>query len=617
MTILVLRGYTLITKLVGDIMSKIKVMDEILANKIAAGEVVEKTMNVVKELVENSIDAKSSEITIKLIESGVKEIEVSDDGIGMDEDDAKMAFLRHATSKLKNLDDLFYIESLGFRGEALPSIASVSNVRLKTSDGTTGTLVMLNGGEDMEVTRADLQKGTTITVSNLFYNTPVRLKYLKNLYVELANIVEYVNKMALSYPNIKFTLINNDKLLLQTDGSGDLLKVIYQIYGIDITKKMVEIREENDDYYISGYISYPEVTKSNRNSITTLVNGRVIKNNELNKIIVDCYHTYIPKDKFPIIVLNIDVDPILIDINIHPTKMDIKFSKMDSLKELVSEVITKKLKELVLIPNISVRDVSNISEVKNQINGYIQEKNMQSKNIEEIRLDFSVNEEPVVYNDENNLTDNDSSLTQNSESYTTIEPVYRIKEMIPRGIVYSTYIIAENEDGMYIIDQHAAAERINYEKVLKALKNHVVFVDLLVPIKVELPAHEYLIVRNNFSILEEYGFKAEEFGINTILIRSHPNWIMDDIAEECVRKVIDIIASKESFDFDQFVWRMAATMACRMSIKANDYISYDDQVWLLNELRKCENPFTCPHGRPTIITYTKYDLEKLFKRSID
>ncbi len=617
MTILVLRGYTLITKLVGDIMSKIKVMDEILANKIAAGEVVEKTMNVVKELVENSIDAKSSEITIKLIESGVKEIEVSDDGIGMDEDDAKMAFLRHATSKLKNLDDLFYIESLGFRGEALPSIASVSNVRLKTSDGTTGTLVMLNGGEDMEVTRADLQKGTTITVSNLFYNTPVRLKYLKNLYVELANIVEYVNKMALSYPNIKFTLINNDKLLLQTDGSGDLLKVIYQIYGIDITKKMVEIREENDDYYISGYISYPEVTKSNRNSITTLVNGRVIKNNELNKIIVDCYHTYIPKDKFPIIVLNIDVDPILIDINIHPTKMDIKFSKMDSLKELVSEVITKKLKELVLIPNISVRDVSNISEVKNQINGYIQEKNMQSKNIEEMRLDFSVNEEPVVYNDENNLTDNDNPLTHNSESYTTIEPVYRIKEMIPRGIVYSTYIIAENEDGMYIIDQHAAAERINYEKVLKALKNHVVFVDLLVPIKVELPAHEYLIVRNNFSILEEYGFKAEEFGINTILIRSHPNWIMDDIAEECVRKVIDIIASKESFDFDQFVWRMAATMACRMSIKANDYISYDDQVWLLNELRKCENPFTCPHGRPTIITYTKYDLEKLFKRSID
>lgn len=592
-------------------MAKIKVMDEILANKIAAGEVVEKTMNVVKELVENSIDAKSTEITIKLIDSGVKEIEVSDNGIGMDEDDAKMAFSRHATSKLKNLDDLFYIESLGFRGEALPSIASVSNVRLKTSDGSTGTLVTLKGGESITVERAALQKGTTITVSDLFYNTPVRLKYLKNLYVELANIVEYVNKMALSYPNIKFSLINNDKPLLMTDGSGDLLKVIYQIYGIDITKKMVSIGGENDDYYISGFISYPEVTKSNRNSITTLVNGRVIKNNELNKIIVDSYHTYIPKDKFPIIVLNIDVDPILIDINIHPTKMDIKFSKMDALKELVESLITKKLKELVLIPNISVRDVSNISEVKNQIKNTLIEEKDDSKFIEEMTFDFTVNENATIYNE----STNDDNV--NDESCGIVEAVYRIKEMIPRGIVYSTYIIAENEDGMYVIDQHAAAERINYEKVLNALKENVVIVDLLVPIKIELPSHEYLVVKNNFSILEEYGFICEEFGLNTILIRSHPNWIMDDVAEECVRKVVDIIATKESFDFDQFVWRMASTMACRMSIKANDYISYDDQVWLLNELRKCENPFTCPHGRPTVITYTKYDLEKLFKRSID
>lgn len=583
-------------------MSKIKVMDEILANKIAAGEVVEKTMNVVKELVENSIDAGSSEISIKLVDSGVKEIEVSDDGIGMDENDAKMAFSRHATSKLKNLDDLFYIESLGFRGEALPSIASVSNIRLKTSDGSTGTLVTLKGGEELTISRCDLQKGTTITVSDLFYNTPVRLKYLKNLYVELANIVEYVNKMALSYPNIKFTLINNDKTLLMTDGSGDLLKVIYQIYGADITKKMVSINGENDDYYISGYISYPEVNKSNRNSITTLVNGRVIKNNELNKIIVDSYHTYIPKDKFPIIVLNIDVDPILIDINIHPTKMDIKFSKMDALKELVESLIVKKLKELSLIPNISVRDVSNISEVKNQIRNTKEEIVTTEKYLEEISFDFSINEDNTNYS---------------SDDEPVEETTYRIKEMTPRGIVYLTYIIAENEDGMYIIDQHAAAERINYEKVLNALKENVVIVDLLVPIKIELPTHEYLVVKENFSILEQYGFIAEEFGINTILIRSHPNWIMEDVAEECIRKVIDIISTKESFDFDQFVWRMASTMACRMSIKANDYISYDDQVWLLNELRKCENPFTCPHGRPTIITYTKYDLEKLFKRSID
>ena len=584
-------------------MSRIQVMDEILANKIAAGEVVEKCMNVVKELVENSIDAKSTEISIKLIDSGVKEIEVSDNGIGMDENDATMAFMRHATSKLKNLDDLFNIESLGFRGEALPSIASVSNVRLKTSDGETGTLVTLNGGKDLKVERSDLQKGTTITVSDLFYNTPVRLKYLKNLYVELAHIVEYVNKMALSYPNIKFTLKNNDKVLLTTDGQGDLLKVIYQIYGVDITKKMIPIEGENDDYYISGYISYPEATKSNRNSITTLVNGRVIKNNELNNIITECYHTYIPKDKYPIIVLNIDVDPILIDINIHPTKMDIKFSKMDALKELVSSLIEKRLKELTLIPTVAVRDNYSVSEVKQQIKEEktSEEKEVEEKVYEELTLDFTIQEEKKEYIEE--------------QEEPTFE--YRIKEMIPRGIVYLTYIIAENEDGMYIIDQHAAAERINYEKVLNSLKTEVKVFDLLVPIKIELSQPEFLIVKENFNQLEEYGFQVEEFGLNTIIIRSHPNWIPEDISEDCIRKVVDIIADKKKFDFDQFVWRMASTMACRMSIKANDYTSYEDQVWLLNELRKCENPFTCPHGRPTIITYTKLDLEKLFKRSLD
>ena len=586
-------------------MSKIQVMDEILANKIAAGEVVEKTMNVVKELVENSIDAGSDEIEISLIDSGVKEIIVSDNGIGMEEEDAKMAFSRHATSKLKNLDDLFYIESLGFRGEALPSIASVSNVTLKTSDGKTGTLVKLTGGKDMQVERCDLQKGTTITVSDLFYNTPVRLKYLKNLYIELSNIVDYVNKMALSYPNIKFTLKNNDKVLLQTDGSGDLLKVIYEIYGVDITKKMIPINGENDDYYISGYMSYPEATKSNRNSITTLVNGRIIKNNELNKIITECYHTYIPKDKFPIIVMNIDVDPILIDINIHPTKMDIKFSKMDTLKELVTKLIETNLKELTLIPTVSVRDNYSVSEVKTQIKKSEQEEKKQvveEVKYENITLDFEIQEQKIEEN--NNQTEKE-------------EVHYRIKEMTPRGIVYLTYIIAENEDGMFIIDQHAAAERINYEKVLKLLKETNTPLDLLIPVKIELSTPEFLIVKENFDLIKSYGFEIEEFGLNTVIIRSHPSWIETTIAEECIRKVIDIFAENKKFDFDLFVWRMASTMACRMSIKANDYISYDDQLWLLNELRKCENPFTCPHGRPTIITYTKSDLEKLFKRTLD
>ena len=590
-------------------MSKIKVMDEILANKIAAGEVVEKTMNVVKELVENSIDAESDEIKIELIDSGVKEVRVEDNGIGMDREDATLAFSRHATSKLKNLDDLFNIESLGFRGEALPSIASVSNIELKTSNGTVGTYLTLSGGKNMQVEESDLQKGTTIVVKDLFYNTPVRLKYLKNLYVELANITEYINKMALSYPNIKFTLINNGKTLLSTDGKGDLRKVIYEIYGADITKKMIEISGENDDYYIHGFISYPEMQKSNRSAITTLVNGRVIKNNDLNKIITEAYHTYIPKDKFPIIVLNIDVDPILIDINIHPTKMDIKFSKMDTLKTLVYELITEQLEKLTLIPTISTRTEEALRETTIPLyRAFKKEEDIPPKqNYEEVVLDFSAAEPSTTE------TVNDDDKTEDQEE----KKGPRIKEMIPRGIVYSTYIIAENEDGMYIIDQHAAAERINYEKVLKSLKEKVIPIDLLIPVKIELTTNEFLIIKNHLQTLQQYGFLAEEFGTNTIIIRSHPNWIEEDIAEECIRKVVDIIISKENFDFDQFVWRMASTMACRMSVKANDYLSYDDQVWLLNALRNCENPFTCPHGRPTIITYTKYDLEKLFKRSLD
>ena len=594
-------------------MSKIKVMDEILANKIAAGEVVEKCMNVVKELVENSIDAKSDEITIKLIDSGVKEIEVIDNGIGMDEEDAIMAFQRHATSKLTKLDDLFYIESLGFRGEALPSIASVSDVKLKTSNKEIGTEITLSGGKNLKVKRSDLQEGTTITVKNLFYNTPVRLKYLKNLYVELAYIVEYINKMALSYPNIKFTLINNDKILLQTTGNNDLLKVIYDIYGVDITKKMIPINSENDDYYIHGYISYPEVTKGTRNSITTLVNGRVIKNNELNKCIIDCYHTYIHKGRYPVIILNIDVDPILIDINIHPTKMDIKFSKFEELEDLVIKSITEKLEELTLIPEVSVRDSYSVSEVHRQIvSKDEQEEIKDTTKYEEMVLDFEVHEEKQKLEKEIEEIKDELPFEIEEE-----QKIPKIKKMIPKGVVLLTYIVAENEDGMYLIDQHAAAERINYEKILKEMKTNKMVIDLLVPIKIELRKDEFILAQKRLQVLSEYGFEFDEFGFNTIIVRRHPSWIPEEKSEDIIRKLVDMIIEKGDFDLDQFIWRMAATTACRMSVMAGDYISKEEQEWILENIRYCDNPFTCPHGRPSIIAYTKYELEKLFKRQLD
>ena len=596
-------------------MSTIKVMDEILANKIAAGEVVERPLNVVKELVENSIDAASTEIKITLIDSGTKKIVVSDNGIGMNKEDAMLAFSRHATSKLKNLDDLFNISSLGFRGEALPSIASVSKVNLTTSKDGVGTSILLNGGVVEKVESTDLSKGTTIEVTDLFYNTPVRLKYLKNLYTELALIIEYVNKMALSYPSIKFVLTNNEKELLNTTGDGNLLKVIYSVYGIDVTKKMIEINGENDDYIISGYIGYPEIAKTSRNVITTLVNGRVIKNIDLNRCLIDCYHTYIPKDKFPMIVLNIDVDPILIDINIHPQKMDIKFSKMESLKELITKVISSKLKEILLVPHANIRDLNTIYEIEDSFNNNIVDYKIEDKTDEK---DNVLKKEELSFD-----FDNDSKITGDKtaeivEEEKNEESEYRIKEMIPVGIVHKTYIIAENSSGMYIIDQHAAAERINYEKVLNALlKDNYNIIDLLVPIRLEYPKDEFIRIKEHMDILKSIGISLEEFGDNTFIVRSHPTWFFEGYEREAIEKIIAITLEKGEFDKEKFIYKTASTMACKMSIKANDFIDLNSAKILLDNLRRCDNPFTCPHGRPTIITYSNYDLERLFKRAMN
>lgn len=598
-------------------MSKIKVMDEVLANKIAAGEVVEKMMNVVKELVENSIDAESDEIKIELIDSGTKMIKVSDNGIGMDREDAILAFSRHATSKLASLSDLFNISSLGFRGEALPSIASISKVILKTATKERGTLIKIEGGHIEEVLSSDLQKGTDITVTNIFYNTPVRLKYLKSLHSELASIVNYIQKMALSYPNIQFTLISNDKVLLKTDGRGDLLKVIYEIYGVEVSKKMVEVSHENDDYRLSGYISYPEMARSNRNSITLLVNGRVIRNNDLIKVITDSYHTYIPQNRFPIVVLNIDVDPILVDVNIHPTKMDVKFSKFDVLKELIASTIKDELKCLLLIPSANIRSEESVKEVMPI--PYHEDKEAR-QDLSDVLLEEAEESDDSYLVEEDNISYGIEEEEKEQIQFTTQveENTYKIKKMIPRGIVYETYIIAENEDGMYIIDQHAAAERINYEKCLKALLDtEIKKIPLLIPISLEFPMNEYIMIKNNLELLTAIGFDIDEFGINTFVIRSHPTFIKDNNTKEDILKIFQIVAEKEEFSKEKFIHYTAATMACRMSIKGNDYINLEEASFLLDNLSKCDNPFNCPHGRPTIITYTKYDLEKMFKRVMD
>lgn len=589
-------------------MSKIKIMDSALANKIAAGEVVEKCVSVVKELVENSVDAGADEIKIEVKEAGTKLIKVIDNGCGMSKEDAMLAFERHATSKLYDEIGLFRISSLGFRGEALASIAAVSKVTLKTSTGDIGTKIIINGGKIEEETNADARRGTQIAVENLFFNTPARLKYLNSLYTELANICEYINKMALSYPNIKFMLISDDKLLLNTDGTGNILKVIKEIYGAEVTRKMKKISVFNDDYDIDGFVSLPEVTRSSRNHMITLVNQRVIRNVELNKAINEAYHTYKPDTRYPIVVLNITCDPSLVDVNVHPSKMDIKFSNFDELKELIKKGIKDTLDNAFLIPKIEKKEINALEKpvLKEQVLN-LERENIVQDNI----IDYTLFDEPVLEVNEDIVSYNNNE--SNKEEKKVVMP-----EMYPVGLAKGTYIVCHNELGMYLIDQHAAKERINYEMYLKEFGNPKVnVIKMLIPLTLEFPTNEFIIIRENIDILKNMKFEIEENGINTFVIKSHPTWLKEGYEADSIKKILEIIIEQEkNFSIEKFNEKAAITLSCKMAIKANENIGFKEMESLIDDLRKCNNPYTCPHGRPTVIFYSNYELEKLFKRAM-
>ena len=592
-------------------MNKIKVMDDLLANKIAAGEVVEKCVSVVKELVENSVDAGADEIKIEIVDAGTKLIKVTDNGSGMSHDDAIMSFKRHATSKLFDEIGLFRISSLGFRGEALPSIASVSKVTLITSQGDVGTKLVLDGGNLVSDSKSDARRGTIIEVRDLFYNTPARLKYLNSIYSELANVCEYVNKMALSYPDKKFILISNDKIVLNTDGSGDLLKVIRDIYGLEVVRKMRKISVFNDDYDIDGYISLPEVTRSSRSHMITLVNKRVVRNIELNRAINDAYHTFKPETRYPIVVLNINTDPSLIDVNVHPSKLDIKFSNFEDLKELIKTGIKGVLDKELLIPKIE-KSNNPVYERKRVVE---QQLNLERENIIDSNvIDYSLFDEPVLSVNEDMVSYNEEEKEEDKiEENKVVMP-----EMYPVGLAKGTYIICHNELGIYMIDQHAAKERINYEGYKKAFGNpNESSIKMLVPLTLEFPSNEFIIIKQNINVLRNMHFDIEESGINTFVIKEHPTWIKEGYEIETIKKIIEVLIDQEkNFTIEKFREKAAIMLSCKMAIKANMNISISEMEALINDLRKCDNPYTCPHGRPTTIFYSNYELEKMFKRAM-
>ena len=585
-------------------MSRIRVMDELLANKIAAGEVVEKCASVVKELVENSIDAGATEIKVDLKEAGTKEIKVTDNGIGMDRTDAVKAFYRHATSKIIEEEDLYHINTLGFRGEALASIASVSKVDLRTCSDEVGTHVVINGGKLEVEEPSGSRKGTIIAVSDLFYNTPASLKHLKSLNSELANITDFMNKIALSHPSIKFILTNNNNTILNTSGDGNLLKVIGNVYGMNTVKLMEEVKGENNDYEIYGYISKPELTRGNRNAIVTIVNGRVVKNQELNRTIDNAYSAYKHETRYPIVTLEIELDPSLVDVNIHPTKMDIKFSKMEELLSLVSNIIKEKLSSLVLIPEVKEETPYEKTEEKN--------------NYEEMVL--TINQMFSDSKKENLL--NKEILKENiSKENEKLVPIKEEKKELPElyvvGVVHGTYIVCQNDLGMYLIDQHAAKERINYEKFRYELghptKNMIA---PIFPYVIELSTNEALILKENMEHLIDIGFDASEIGINSIVIKAHPTWLTKGYEEEQTRSIVELILEcAKDFDIAKFREKAAAMLSCKHAIKANEAVSLEELTNLINDLRKCNNPYNCPHGRPTIIFYSTYEIEKQFKRT--
>ncbi|EUJ33227.1 DNA mismatch repair protein [Listeria floridensis FSL S10-1187] len=603
-------------------MAKIIELTDDLSNKIAAGEVVERPASVIKELVENAIDAKSSVIDILIEEAGLSKMTVIDNGLGIEPEDVSTAFLRHATSKIKTEKDLFRVHTLGFRGEALPSIASVAKVKMTTSSGEMGTTIVIEGGKEIDKHSDSARRGTEIEVSELFYNTPARLKYLKSLPTELGNITDVINRLALAHPTISFRLSHNGKPLLSTSGNGDLRQVIAAIYGVQIAKKTVPIEAESLDFKISGYGVLPEINRSNRNYISTIINGRYIKNFALVKAIQEGYHTLLPIGRFPIIVLEIEMDPIIIDVNVHPAKLEVRLSKEKELGQLITAAIKDAFHKLQLIPDgaVSKREKLQSEQLKIRLDDKPDQEKLDQDDKPVTQMLF---EKPSVpeFIPEQNEADSEPFVFEQEEVYVSDaapvpeEKPERIPKMYPIGQMHATYILAQNEEGLYIIDQHAAQERIKYEfyrekigEVSRELQ------ELLVPIVLEFTADEFLRLTEAKEKLEDVGVFMEPFGQNSFIIRSHPTWFPKGEEETTLREIVDEALHEPNVSIHKLREDTAIMMSCKKSIKANHYLTMPDMEALLDTLREASDPFTCPHGRPVIIKYTTYELEKMFKR---
>lgn len=603
-------------------MQKIKQLDDILANKIAAGEVIERPANVVKELVENSIDANSNKIDVIIEEGGLNLIQVIDNGEGMVKEDALLCFSRHATSKIKDDQDLFCIQTLGFRGEAIPSIASISNFELKTSTGEKGTTVIYQYGKFISCDESDCKKGTDIKVKKLFQNVPARLKYIRSINAEFANIQTYLERLSLSHPDISFTLINNGKIVYKTNGNGNLLEVISNIYGLNVAKNMIPVNFEDDEFTVSGFISKIDINRASKNHIVTMVNSRVVKNKITTDSINNAYRRYLVDKRFPIAIVNIEIDPFLVDVNVHPSKLEVRFSKEYKLKDLVYQGISDTLSKVNLtysppVTNSRPKFVPDLQQMDFEFK-YGEQSNDEKIENENI-LDKRVYQETILENkiDTINESKKEYIVPDKQIVESKIEPKPKImkKKLLVKGQIHGSYIICEDDTGMYIVDQHAGQERINYEYYLEKYANlDLSMRDLLVPITLEYPMSEFLIIEERKQMLAKLGINLEIFGDNGYVIKQLPMWMQNIDEHVFIEDMVTQLLHDNKVDVIKLQEHAIATLSCKASLKANTHLSQEGMQNLIDNLMCCDNPYVCPHGRPTIIYYSTYEIEKLFKR---
>ena len=622
-------------------MAKIRQLSEHITNMIAAGEVVERPMGIVKECVENSIDAHATHIEVHINDGGLASITIIDDGDGMEFDDAAMAFERHATSKIKEEHDLWNIHSLGFRGEAIPSIASVSEVTLKTNNGVDSTMIQVFYGEKKTHQKFSTPKGTQITIENLFAKTPARYKHLKTTQYEFSLISDVIQKFALGYPNISFLLTHNNVETFKTSGKGNLQEVIFQIFGREVAKGAIQIDSKDDDYTIAGYAIQPSINRATKYYMYIYMNQRMVRHPRLYKAIQDAYNAYMPSDRYPIVVLNINMDAQLLDVNVHPSKWEVRLSKEKQLESFIYATIKDALKKHLQVPEVNTvkekvkvemptfdlykEEVKVHQEIHDSFTPYLNTETPKVEVVEEVKPTIqetvesntiieTIHEEPkeeIIVEEKTEIVTK-KEMNFDEELIKPVNPSFPELQVI--GQFHGNYILAQGNKGLYIIDQHAAQEKYHYEVLRNNIFKPCEMQSLLIPEVIKTSTSILVQLDELNAMLSHMQIECECFGEDSLIIREIPIWLKDTNLTKYKNDIFDYYQSNHKIEAESLRKAALASLACHSSIRFNRNLNLEEMKQVIEDLKKCEQPFHCPHGRPTLICITDEQLIKEFNR---